>query len=1279
MNRRYRITLFRFFEERKGVHPFLLASLNFYPFTMPPKAPKKVKLDTDPQADPNAQAAQPTAVVDQQTVEQAKIIADLKQALLQNRIDQLEAERLATQQAAAKPPAPPAPAPAAAGGTSNDLVLAVMQQQQVAQQQQQAFMAQMFAQQGNAQNLANAPTIPPMLDPQFQHGTAEIRSITRGVGHAASASFKPFTNQAKKQLEVAANSVEFGKHVASLENLQAGQQTANLVKQAEDLHKASYGKVVHALLSMLDTAAEECTRTPSSRRPDSSRSRNSLPRGGFCYVCVSFFPKELSSFFTRHQHLFYPLFFSSYIIIFQIILAFESPAQILDIIISDSVFVTNLWASSLPYIHFRFCGIVPRVPPPSLSDFFHTHFNYYLLPPHPPLCSLVSSLFGSHRAPLSTGKAVPPANGSSTKAHCQPPMAQSPTQRVREIKDPTRADNIFSFLQFFTIFTPALAAYTLVSLQQHIHATIAKYHSTEIIHRTSPSSHTTLSGSDNHFRSIKEVSTTSFVNTFNTVHANTIVAGLRVPTLTTTPSILQPQQPLIGPRRFLRQPIGAALAAAPIDERSPSRRLTRFNQKRAEAARIRKILYDQDGAMTSLPMPPLDPPQVNHTGNASTTLTVAPHIAVRSALPFWENVLHANTLALNIIKDGAPPDLAYPLPHNGIHMQPYELSVEDNTFINAELDRLAKQGTIEFIDKRPTVTCSLFTVSKLTGSGKLSKRMCINSVPLNAFCTPRTFQVEGIDTVVNMINPDDYLFTYDCSDAFFSVPASLLLQDLLGFETQDGRFGRFLALCFGWLNSPYYFALLFCTLRAHWRTLGYRVSTYGDDALLAIAGTITARALAGERLLTDLTSAGFRANTSKAQSDVREAVYIGYVINITEGLLLLKAARSKKIIQRAENILARAHLSCRDLSKLTSSVVSAAAIFGSTASLHTRNSNAWLGQVLNGTYARWDTQYPLPPRVQQEVEFWLAHIATNPSRPLWISTFKRHMIAASDASATGIGGSLYSIDVNIATTVAESFTAAQAIQSSTHREVRAAQSLQRTTHPRLLHLLDSTNSKLLITHLLDSKSAVSILTSGSNIPELHDIAVDMDSRNREQHIVANYVWHPRNDVLAQHADYLSRLATSDIYDYEIRFTTFHRIALQLWKKYHLAPSIDLFASRHNTKCPRFYSKYPMPGSMGTQVEHHHLPAIPGGYYFAHPPPPLISSFIKRLPLPSPVLLIVPQYPKSPWIPTLLDRHARFTYEQLNTLTTSQMATGPIGTMIKKANNTKFLVFFVHAQ
>lgn len=122
------------------------------------------------------------------------------------------------------------------------------------------------------------------------------------------------------------------------------------------------------------------------------------------------------------------------------------------------------------------------------------------------------------------------------------------------------------------------------------------------------------------------------------------------------------------------------------------------------------------------------------------------------------------------------------------------------------------------VSARPTVTCALFCVDKVKGDGKLSKRMCINYVPLNAFCKPRTFQVETIDVIVNMVTPDDFLWVYDASDAFFSIPASPELSDLLGFETPDGRYSRFLALCFGWLNSPYFFALLFSTLRKHWRT-----------------------------------------------------------------------------------------------------------------------------------------------------------------------------------------------------------------------------------------------------------------------------------------------------------------------------------------------------------------------------------------------------------------------------------------------------------------------------
>jgi hypothetical protein len=54
------------------------------------------------------------------------------------------------------------------------------------------------------------------------------------------------------------------------------------------------------------------------------------------------------------------------------------------------------------------------------------------------------------------------------------------------------------------------------------------------------------------------------------------------------------------------------------------------------------------------------------------------------------------------------------------------------------------------------------------------------------------------------------------------------------------------------------------------------------------------------------------------------------------------------------------------------------------------------------------------------------------------------------------------------------------------------------------------------------------------------------------------------------------------------------------------------------------------GSSGSNVLLQPLPALrPHQYYVAVPPPPLLLRFLKRLPLPSPVLLIFPRWTRHP--------------------------------------------------
>ncbi|KAK9400751.1 hypothetical protein NXF25_011465 [Crotalus adamanteus] len=80
--------------------------------------------------------------------------------------------------------------------------------------------------------------------------------------------------------------------------------------------------------------------------------------------------------------------------------------------------------------------------------------------------------------------------------------------------------------------------------------------------------------------------------------------------------------------------------------------------------------------------------------------------------------------------------------------------------------------------------------------------------------------------------------------------------------------------------------------------------------------------------------------------------------------------------------------------------------------------------------------------------------------------------------------------------------------------------------------------------------------------------------------------------------------------------------------------LDLFATPKNTQLPRFFSRFPTPGSEGTDALRCQWPVQ---LLYAFPPLPLIPATIRKLILEgAEVILIAPHWPRRPWFADLVD-------------------------------------------
>lgn len=764
------------------------------------------------------------------------------------------------------------------------------------------------------------------------------------------------------------------------------------------------------------------------------------------------------------------------------------------------------------------------------------------------------------------------------------------------------------------------------------------------------------------------------------LYSHTIIASTEVPSIATSRRAPPPTVPALSARRLHHQTVGSPISLAPPDERTPAR-IARLKAKEKKAEEIRNILYRNNGTSIAIS---LQPPfaEYNDVANAPTqTSSLAPHLRLRQAFPFWRDCIRADARTLNMISHGANVPLAYPLPRNPIHIKPYNLHPTEHKFIEKEILRLVKQGSMAISKSKPACILPVFTVPKVNGDGTQTMRMVLDATAINAFFPNNlTFSATSITEIIAGLHPHDVASVFDLSDAYYHIPLAAWIVKLLAIEfSHEGEtlYAHYLAAPFGFCLSAVFPHGLLSNLSRFWNRKAIRNAFFGDDLIFPTRRDSAYRRIQASQIIHDIFCSGLQNNVSKAQILADEFVFIGFILHPQINLLQLKEARRTKGITRGNSLLQQPTWSCRDVQKCTGCYMSTSAVTGNLALLFTRHLNNFLGK--HATSKDWDKKYPADPLAATELKWWVTHLsAPGPNRPMWHApTASGHFsksLSASDASGIGSGFVLlFPQNIDIPPTVSSAFSTQMQATSSVYRENAVVIEGVRTYKGQLA------NTEY--TALVDASGSVSSLLHGSKIPELQEQAIILHKLLSTHNIRLRVVWQPRDDPLGILADALSRRAQYDIHDWWLSRSVFASVALHIYKTYAILPGVDLFADKNNSLTKNFYSLFFQPGSLGASVLDHPLPHLRHKYYIAVPPPPLLTKFISCLPLSTPVLLILPAWPSHPshavLFPALQSQPFRF--DLLPPLNANAFRRGPIGkpTFIPSPNQL-FHVIFVHA-
>jgi hypothetical protein len=664
-------------------------------------------------------------------------------------------------------------------------------------------------------------------------------------------------------------------------------------------------------------------------------------------------------------------------------------------------------------------------------------------------------------------------------------------------------------------------------------------------------------------------------------------------------------------------------------------------------------------------------------------VSVPPHTRVITAEPFWKGISQDPTIT-QLVREGAPPALAHPLPGQIVAAM-YHQNADQKAFLSGEFQRLLDEGSVQYPTETPKMISPCFTVPKVCGDGTVTHRLTIDATNLNAYVRSLSFQTTTIEDVVLLASAQDEASVFDLSNAFFSVPASAALRPYLccwAWLGGEWRVIQFNCLYFGWELSPFFFNRLLTALRTHWRgPKCIRTSHYGDDIIMLLKRNNKMAAAIIHSVKNDIAAAGLIINETKSQVSQREVIYIGYLVSLQEGRLYVKPKRLQKMITKVSALnTPRVQVTCRQLAEVQGAIVSAKPVFGSRARLRLRGTNAWVAQYAPSNKAQWDETHPPTPALSKELDWWSQFLKKDlrgPSRAMWKKPVCAVYVSATDASAIGTGGAIYDTrqHLSIPRTMATTFTERERALSSAHRECLAVKQMVICYTPLC--------QGGVLNNMTDSTAAVAVFTYGSNVPELQEIATEVEDIAEAAGVLVRHHWHRRSTPMGVHADAVSRIMMGDTCDYTLRTVSFQHIAVYMAGRFGLKPGCDCFATEANSKCTSFYSRTFMVGTLGADVRDHPLGQIHGQWYYAFPPPHLALSFLRRMPLKTHTILILPEWRGQVWWPFLFSTHETppFRFEVLNRLNTTHFRKGPIGRprWLHKDSNTMHLVILIHGE
>ncbi|XP_077270144.1 uncharacterized protein LOC143901594 [Temnothorax americanus] len=445
----------------------------------------------------------------------------------------------------------------------------------------------------------------------------------------------------------------------------------------------------------------------------------------------------------------------------------------------------------------------------------------------------------------------------------------------------------------------------------------------------------------------------------------------------------------------------------------------------------------------------------------------------------------------------------------------------------------------------------------------------------------------------------------DLRDAYYLIPIAESDKKYLRFEF-EGKLFQFSCLPFGLSTAPYVFTKIVKPIISDLRRKGLLSVVYLDDFLLfgrshyeCVSNVLQTR-IALENL-------GFIINEEKSQlSPVQRCKYLGFVFDSNQMTIELPKEKKLRALETMSKFIVNRKYKIREFAQMVGSIVSCcpAVKFGYA---HTKSLEREKFLALEKNNGNYDASMTLSNNVKTDLLWWKRNIQKTCNS---IDALNFQLEMYSDASLTGWGAACGN------ETAHGSWDASERSKHINFLELKAAFFGLKCFAKHLR----STDILLRI----DNTTAISYINRMGGVQNLRLNRITQEiwgwCEARDIILFASYISSKDNFI----ADAESRKIEPET-EYELANEAFEKISTTLGK-----PQIDLFASRVNTKCKKYFSWFKDPNSLSVDA---FTKSWTDFYLYAFPPFAIILRVLRKIRDDKAVgIVVVPEWPAQPWFP-----------------------------------------------